>query len=51
VVAYITGNGLKTVEALGERVRPTATIAPRLEDFAELEADLAGRSGEHGGVR
>jgi threonine synthase len=40
VVAYVTGNGLKTVEALGERVGPTTTIAPRLEDFAAFEAAL-----------
>ena len=31
VVAYITGNGLKTVEALVGRLPPTATIAPSLD--------------------
>ncbi|MDA8037939.1 MAG: threonine synthase [Actinomycetota bacterium] len=30
VVCYVTGNGLKTVEALQERIRPTATIEPTL---------------------
>jgi len=36
VVAYITGNGLKTIEALGENVGPTATIAPNIDSFEEL---------------
>lgn len=31
VVAYVTGNGLKTVEALAGRVEPTATVAPTLD--------------------
>ncbi|HZU79289.1 MAG TPA: threonine synthase [Acidimicrobiales bacterium] len=34
VVAYVTGHGLKTVEALTATVGPTATIAPTLEAFA-----------------
>ncbi|MHB1535412.1 MAG: threonine synthase [Acidimicrobiales bacterium] len=38
VVAYVTGNGLKTLDALsgpdGPVVGPTATIAPTLEAFA-----------------
>ena len=34
VVAYVTGHGLKTVEALSGTVGPTATIAPTLEAFA-----------------
>ena len=34
VVAYVTGHGLKTVEALSDTVGPTATIAPTLEAFA-----------------
>lgn len=34
VVAYITGNGLKTVEALGDTAGPTDTIAATLEGFA-----------------
>jgi len=35
VVAYITGNGLKTIDAVAPTVGPTATIAPTLEAFAE----------------
>jgi len=42
VVAYISGNGLKTVEALGDSARPSVTISPRLEEFAAFEAALAG---------
>ncbi len=34
VVAYVTGHGLKTVEALVGSAGPTATIAPTLEAFA-----------------
>ncbi|HWW52157.1 MAG TPA: threonine synthase [Acidimicrobiales bacterium] len=34
VVAYITGNGLKTIDAVAGHVRPTATIAPTLAAFA-----------------
>jgi threonine synthase len=43
VVAYVTGHGLKTVEALTSTVGPTATIAPTLEAFAaavSLDSDL-----------
>jgi threonine synthase len=36
VVIYITGNGLKTVEALAGAVGPSATILPTLEAVAEL---------------
>lgn len=32
-VAYITGNGLKTVEALASESKVTATISPSLEEF------------------
>ncbi len=32
VVVYVTGHGLKTVEAIGD-LGPTATIAPTLEAF------------------
>ncbi len=32
VVVYVTGNGLKTVEAFGDSIAPTATIRPHLED-------------------
>jgi len=34
VVAYITGNGLKTIDAVAPYVGPTATIAPTLAAFA-----------------
>ncbi len=33
VVAYVTGHGLKTVEAVTAHAGPTATIAPTLEAF------------------
>ena len=35
VVAYITGHGLKTIEAVAPRAAPTVTIAPRLDAFNE----------------
>ena len=35
VVALVTGNGLKTIEAVSPHCGPTATIAPTLESFAE----------------
>jgi threonine synthase len=43
VVAYVTGNGLKTVEAFGS-AGPRATIRPRVEEVAAAleEAPLAG---------
>lgn len=34
-VAYVTGLGLKTLEALAGKVGPTATIAPTMESFKE----------------
>ncbi|MGQ0743413.1 MAG: threonine synthase [Acidimicrobiales bacterium] len=34
VVAYVTGHGLKTTEAVISAARPTVTIAPTLEAFA-----------------
>jgi threonine synthase len=38
-VALITGDGLKTIEAIAETARPTMTIPSSLEAFsAELEA-------------
>jgi len=43
VVAYVTGHGLKTVEALTSTVGPTTTIAPTMEAFAAavaLDPDL-----------
>lgn len=33
VVIYITGHGLKTLDAIADRVGPTATIAPNLDAF------------------
>jgi threonine synthase len=38
VVAYITGHGLKTLEAVAPRAAPTVTIAPRLAAFNEALA-------------
>jgi threonine synthase len=38
VVAFVTGLGLKTIEAVAPFARPTATIAPTLEAFAEVAA-------------
>ena len=35
VVAYVTGHGLKTIDAVAPIVGPSATIAPTLEAFAE----------------
>ncbi len=35
VVAYVTGHGLKTLEAVVDRVGPTATIAPTMASFAD----------------
>ncbi len=34
VVAYVTGNGLKTLDALAGALHPTATISPTLDAFA-----------------
>jgi threonine synthase len=40
VVVYVTGLGLKTIEAVSGQVGPTATIAPNLEAFNEaVEVD------------
>lgn len=39
VVAFVTGHGLKTVEALEGSTGPTATIPPSLDAFAEASAD------------
>ena len=47
VVAYVTGHGLKTVEALSGSVGPTATIAPTMEAFAaavDVETGIDGSS-------
>jgi threonine synthase len=35
VVVYITGHGLKTLDAVASVARPTATIAPTLDAFHE----------------
>jgi threonine synthase len=35
VVAYITGNGLKTLDAVAGSLRPTVTIPPTIEAFAQ----------------
>ncbi len=40
VVAYVTGHGLKTVDAVTPHVGPGATIAPSIDAFAEALADL-----------
>ncbi|HLI72427.1 MAG TPA: threonine synthase, partial [Acidimicrobiales bacterium] len=50
VVAYVTGHGLKTVEALTQTVGPTATIAPTLDAFTaavDVGADVG--AGAEGG--
>jgi threonine synthase len=40
-VALITGDGLKTIEAVAERSTPTMVIPPRLEEF-ETQLELLG---------
>lgn len=40
VVAYVTGTGLKTVEALGDGAGPSAVIAPNLGAFVDAERRL-----------
>jgi threonine synthase len=40
VVAYVTGHGLKTVDAVTPHVGPSATIAPSMDAFEEALADL-----------
>jgi threonine synthase len=43
VVAYVTGLGLKTIEAVSPALGPTATIAPTLDAFNRvLEAEEQG---------
>ncbi len=39
VVAYITGNGLKTVEALEDQLGPSAVIPPTIEAFEAAESE------------
>jgi threonine synthase len=41
VVAYITGNGLKTIDALGDDVGPTVTIAPNIGAFLAIEEEIS----------
>ena len=36
VVAYVTGHGLKTVEALTDTTGPSVTIAPTLDAFTDV---------------
>jgi threonine synthase len=40
VVAMVTGHGLKTIEAVAPTSKPTATIAPTLDAFADVLAQL-----------
>jgi threonine synthase len=46
VVAYVTGLGLKTLEAVAPVAKPTATIAPTLEAFARAQADADEEDGQ-----
>ncbi len=39
VVVYVTGHGLKTLDAVADHVGPTATIAPTLDAFASAFPD------------
>lgn len=51
-VVYVTGVGLKTLEAVEDRVGPTATIAPTVQDFkaafglGEKQSALAKAAGQ-----
>lgn len=40
VVAYITGNGLKTPEAVEDRLRPPVEVEPTLESFEAIAGGL-----------
>jgi threonine synthase len=40
VVALVTGHGLKTIEAVAPTSKPTATIAPTLDAFAAVLAEI-----------
>jgi threonine synthase len=40
VVAYVTGNGLKTVEALVDRIATTATVRPSLDETLDALGEL-----------
>jgi len=48
VVAYVTGMGLKTLEAFGDRFAPAVTIEPKLEALGEALAALR-EDGRRGG--
>ena len=48
VVAYVTGMGLKTLEAFGDQFGPAATIQPKLEALGEALAIV--RAGAEGGA-
>jgi threonine synthase len=48
VVAYITGNGFKTVDAVAEHVTPPLRVAPTLASF---EAAYANNHAERGGTK
>ncbi|HLI00149.1 MAG TPA: threonine synthase [Acidimicrobiales bacterium] len=39
VVAYVTGNGLKTLDAVADRCGPTYTISPSVEAFAAASSE------------
>src|SRR5436305_5640562 len=41
VVAYITGNGFKTIDAVAEHVTPPLRVAPKLAAFEAAYADYA----------
>jgi len=45
VVAYVTGHGLKTVEALSSTVGPTATIDPTMDAFSSA-VDIGAGAGD-----
>ena len=47
-MAYVTGMGLKTLEAFGERFAPSAAIQPKLEALGEA-LDGLGIGGKKGG--
>jgi threonine synthase len=44
VVAYITGNGFKTIEAVAGHTSPMNEIPPKLENFRELYERVTGES-------
>jgi len=43
VVAYVTGIGLKTIDAVADIAKPTVTIAPTMDAFnAAIDAEQTG---------